>query len=48
MKDILMKIVEQYGDCYRKGLKNTEDEMKEWASFNYDVMTILLINNFFS
>lgn len=38
MKDILMKIVEQYGDCYKKCLKSTEAEMKEWALFNYDVI----------
>lgn len=40
MKEILLKIVEEYGEAYKKCIKNCEAEMKEWENFDLNVEII--------
>ncbi len=37
IKDLLVKIVEEYCDCFKKCSKKCDLEMKEWTNFNFDV-----------
>lgn len=48
IKELLLKIVEEYGDCFKKCSKKCDAEMKEWINFNYDVRnhSIFLSKNF--